>query len=80
MIIDLLAKHGGKAIPRTLSVSAENVVAISHSDHHFDALLCALTAWSHHHNHTVSWQDAKIPKEIVNQEGHISLLRTDDSV
>lgn len=74
-IVHLLVKYCDKAISRTLNVP--DVMLLSDSDHHFDAFLSAMTAWSHHHNLTTTWQEAKIPSDVVDQEGHISILRTD---
>lgn len=43
--------------------------------HRFDAFLCALTAWAHHHGECVGWESAEIEPGIVDIEGHILVLR-----
>lgn len=45
------------------------------SDHAFDAWLSALTAWAHHHQECIRWDEAGISPEAVKIEGHILILR-----
>ena len=43
-------------------------------NHQFDAVLCALTAWAHHHHECIKWDEAGIPLNFVAEEGHILVL------
>lgn len=46
------------------------------SHHDFDAWLCALTAWAHHHGETLTWSGVpELRRHIVELEGHILILK-----
>jgi len=79
---DLIASKAAGWLPVgvTRQIDVPDLTTMLTVDHAFDAWLAALTAWAHHHRDTWTWQDAGLPHEAVDVEGHMLILRTTGKV